>query len=61
MEKFFNSKKVSTILSILTVIFAIISLVMFFIQGMGFEEPIIWVMILLLIFSIGDLLFSIKK
>ena len=56
MEKFFKSKKVSTILSLLTVLFGIVALILFFTQGVGFENPVVWVMILLVLAAIGELL-----
>ena len=56
MEKFFNSKKTSTILSLVTLLFGIIALIMFFAQGVSFSNPVVWVMIILVVSALFELL-----
>lgn len=56
MENFFKSKKTAKILSLLTALFGIIALVMFFSQGVDFANPIVWVMIVLVASALLELL-----
>lgn len=56
MEKFFKSKKTEKILSVLTLLFGIVALVMFFLQGVDFSNPIVWVMLVLVVSALLELL-----
>lgn len=56
MDKFFKSKKTAKILNILILLFGIIVLIMQLSQGVSFSNPIIWVMIILVLFALLELL-----
>ena len=55
MEKFFKNKKTPVILSALTSIFGVIALILLLRGGVEFSNPVVWVMIILIVFSLLEL------
>lgn len=51
-----NKKKLSIILNVITIICGLLALILQLIGGVGFNNPFIWVLVLLVITSVASLL-----